>query len=102
MLIVLFRSRLVDDPAGYGEMAQEMVDTAKTMPGFVDVKAFKADDGERLTVVWWENEETLAAWRNHARHKIAQRLGREKWYQNYSLEVAEVTRSSTFDRAQRT
>ena len=98
MLVVLFRSKLVDAPDGYAEMAQEMLDTAKTMPGFVDVKAFKADDGERLTVVWWENEETLAAWRTHARHMVAQRLGREKWYQYYSLEVAEVKRTTTFER----
>lgn len=98
MLIVLFRSTLVDAPEGYAEMAQEMLDTAKTMPGFIDVKSFKADDGERLTVVWWENEETLAGWRNHARHKIAQRLGRDTWYQYYSLEVAELKRASRFDR----
>ena len=99
MLVVLFRSKLVDAPDGYAEMAQEMLDTAKTMPGFVDVKAFKADDGERLTVVWWENEETLAAWRTHARHMVAQRLGRERWYQYYSVEVAEVRRATSFNRA---
>ena len=99
MLVVLFRSKLVDAPEGYVEMAQEMLDTAKTMPGFVDVKAFKADDGERLTVVWWESEETLQTWRTHARHLIAQRLGRERWYQYYSLEVAELKRSTRFDRA---
>jgi len=44
MLVVLFRSKLVDTPDGYAEMAQEMLDLAKTMPGFVGVKAFKADD----------------------------------------------------------
>ncbi len=98
MLVVLFRSKLVDAPDGYAEMAQEMLDTAKSMPGFIDVKAFRADDGERLTVVWWQDEETLHAWRTHARHMVAQRLGREKWYQYYSLEVAEVKRTTSFER----
>ncbi len=98
MLVVLFRSKLVDAPDGYAEMAQEMLDTAKSMPGFIDVKAFRADDGERLTVVWWQDEETLHAWRTHARHMVAQRLGREKWYQYYSLEVAEVKRTTAFER----
>lgn len=98
MVIVLFRSKLVDQPDGYAEMAQEMLDTARTMPGFIDVKAFKAEDGERLTVVWWQDEETLRAWRLHARHLVAQRLGRERWYQYYHLEVAEVIRASDFAR----
>jgi heme-degrading monooxygenase HmoA len=99
MLIVLFRSKLVDAPDGYAEMAQEMVDTAKTMPGFIDYKSFKADDGERLTVVWWENEETLSVWRTHARHLVAQRLGRERWYEYYKIDVAEVVRSNRFARS---
>jgi heme-degrading monooxygenase HmoA len=98
MLVVLFRSKLVPEPDGYAEMAQEMLDTAKSMPGFVDVKAFKADDGERLTLVWWQDEETLRAWRTHARHLVAQKAGRERWYEYYSLEVAEVIRSKQFAR----
>jgi heme-degrading monooxygenase HmoA len=98
MLVVLFRSKLVSDPDGYGEMADEMLATAKTMPGFVDVKSFTAADGERLTVVWWENEETLRAWRTHARHRVAQHEGRARWYEYYTLEVAEIVRSKAFAR----
>jgi heme-degrading monooxygenase HmoA len=98
MLIVLFRSKLVEQPDGYAEMAQEMLDTAKSMPGFIDAKSFKAEDGERLTVVWWQDEETLRAWRTHARHLVAQQRGRERWYQYYTLEVAELTRTSEFTR----
>jgi len=98
MLVVLFRSRLVPEPDGYAEMAQEMLDLAKTMPGFIDVKGFKADDGERLTIVWWRDEETLRAWRTHARHLVAQQTGRERWYEYYTLEVAEIVRSRQFAR----
>jgi heme-degrading monooxygenase HmoA len=98
MLVVLFRSKLVPEPDGYADMAQEMLDTARSMPGFIDVKAFKADDGERLTLVWWQDEETLRAWRTHARHLVAQKAGRERWYEYYNLEVAEVIRSTQFAR----
>jgi heme-degrading monooxygenase HmoA len=99
MLVVLFRSKLVPEPEGYAEMAQEMLDAARGMPGFVDVKAFKADDGERLTLVWWQDEDTLRAWRTHARHLVAQQTGRERWYEYYTLDVAEVIRSKQFTRA---
>jgi len=99
MIVVLFRSKLVDSPDGYDEMSEEMEALAKTMPGFIDVKGYRADDGERLTVVRWENEETMRQWREHARHRVAQRMGREKWYAYYKMEVAEVVREKEFERA---
>jgi heme-degrading monooxygenase HmoA len=99
MVVVLFRSRLTPDAANdYGEMAVEMAETAKGMPGFVDVKSFKAEDGERLTLVWWQDQETLGAWKSHPRHLIAQRTGREKWYEYYKMDVAEVVRNVEFER----
>ena len=100
MIVVLFRSKLVPTASsdGYDEMANEMDDLARTMPGFIDVKSFKAEDGERLTLVWWQDEDTLRAWREQARHRVAQRTGRERWYEYYKLEVAEVIRANNFDR----
>lgn len=100
MIVVLFRSKLVPTASvdGYDVMAKEMDDLARTMPGFIDVKSFKAEDGERLTLVWWQDEETLRAWREQARHRVAQRTGRERWYEYYKLEVAEVIRANNFDR----
>jgi heme-degrading monooxygenase HmoA len=99
MIVVLFRSRLAEPAEGYAEMAAEMLATAKTMPGFIDFKSFKAEDGERLSIVWWQDDETMQAWREHARHLVAQRLGRERWYECYSIEVAEIIRSRRFNRA---
>ena len=98
MMVVLFRSKLVDAADGYDAMAAEMEDLARTMPGFVDVKAFKADDGERLTVVWWESEDTLKGWGENVRHRVAQRRGREQWYQYYTLEVAEIVRQNSYEK----
>ena len=98
VLVVLFRSKLVDAPVGYQDMLEEMNALARTMPGFVDVKSFKADDGERLTLVWWQDEETLKGWRENIRHRIAQRLGRDRWYEYYTMEVAEIVRVKRFDR----
>jgi heme-degrading monooxygenase HmoA len=99
MVIVLFRSRLAEEAGdGYSQMAEEMVATARAMPGFVDVKTFRAEDGERLTVVWWQDQETMRAWREHPRHLVAQRLGKERFYSQFTVEVAELVRSSRFER----
>jgi heme-degrading monooxygenase HmoA len=98
MLIVLFRSKLVPGHEGYAQMAEEMETLARSMPGFIDVRAYTAEDGERLTVVWWQDEETLRGWRTNARHLVAQKTGRERWYEYYNLEVAEVVRTKEFAR----
>jgi len=101
MLVILFRSKLTatvgDD---YGQMAAEMDAYARTFDGFIDVKSFTAEDGERLTVVWWRDEESLAVWRNAARHRAAQNEGRARWYEYYKMDVAEVVRQKEFTRDQ--
>jgi heme-degrading monooxygenase HmoA len=97
--IILFRSRLTAEAgADYQAMNDEMDSLVRQNPGFVDVKSYRADDGERLTVVWWKDEASLRQWREQERHRVAQRTGRQKWYEWYRMEVATVTRTSSFDR----
>jgi heme-degrading monooxygenase HmoA len=100
MIIILFRSRLT---AQAGEDYQAMNDELETLvrqnPGFIDVKAYNSEDGERLTVVWWCDEESLRDWRELMRHREAQNTGRAKWYEYYKIEVANVVRARNFERA---
>jgi heme-degrading monooxygenase HmoA len=99
MVVTLFRSRLTSQAGDdYIAMSAEMLDRAKSYPGFVAMKSFKSDDGERLTVVWWESDELQGAWRRDERHRQAQKLGRERWYHYYHIEVAEVMREHQFTR----
>jgi heme-degrading monooxygenase HmoA len=78
-------------------MAREMAERARAMPGFVDLRSYRGEDGERLSLIWWEDEGTMAAWRDDARHRLAQRLGREKWYAWFDLEVAHRVRRTASD-----
>ena len=97
MVVVVFRSRLTAEAGDdYSKMAEEMLSTAKEMPGFVEFKSFKADDGERVSLVYWQDHETMAAWRNHPRHRVAQASGRSKWYSTFRLEVADILRETRF------
>ena len=99
MMVILFRSKLTDSAGDdYAHMAAEMDAHARTFPGFVDVKSFTAEDGERLTVVWWQDEETLKAWASDARHRVAQATGRQRWYEYYKMDVAEIVRVRNFER----
>ncbi len=97
--IILFRSKLTDQAGeDYQAMNEELAALVRENPGFVDVKSYTAQDGERLTVVWWRDEKSLADWRNLMRHREAQNTGRAKWYQYYKIEVASITRSKSFER----
>jgi heme-degrading monooxygenase HmoA len=49
-------------------------------------------------LVYWQDHETMAAWRNHPRHRIAQQSGRSKWYASFRLEVADIVRETKFER----
>jgi heme-degrading monooxygenase HmoA len=101
MLIILFRSKLTDQAGeDYQAMNQELETLVRQNPGFIDVKSYKAEDGERLTLVWWRDEDSLREWRELMRHREAQNTGRKKWYQYYKLEVANITRTNNFERKQ--
>ena len=99
MLVILFRSKLTPDAGqDYSAMNDELERLVRQQPGFISVKSFEAEDGERLTVVWWRDKESLRAWRNLPRHLEAQATGWQKWYEYYKMEVATVERTSNFAR----
>jgi heme-degrading monooxygenase HmoA len=99
MLVVLFRSKLTPEAGqDYNAMSEELHSLVKDNPGFVDVKHFAAEDGERLTVVWFKDEESLRAWRQLPRHREAQMTGRQKWYEYYKMDVANIVRTIEFQK----
>ncbi len=99
MFVVLFRSRLSGEAGEeYAETADRMLALAQAMPGFVSFKQFAAQDGERLSVIEFDTEEHLAAWREHPEHLRAQARGKEKFYAEYRLTVARTIRDYGFRR----
>lgn len=97
MVMTVFRSRLrPENEAEFHALADEMMEIAKAMPGFLSYKVYVAEDGERCSVVEFDTPEHLLAWRNLPRHVEAQRIGRERFYAEYSLHVGEPVRESHF------
>ena len=97
MIVTVFRSRLrpgVRDE--YVALVNRMTELAATMPGYISHKGFFADDGERVTIVEFEHEEGMRAWRTNAEHRAAQKLAREKFYLEYSVQVCTLDRESKF------
>ncbi len=99
MMVVIFRSRL--DPASnsqYQPTAERMETLARSMPGFISFKTFAAADGERVVIIEFESEQTLAPSRNHPEHVDAQRRGRQAFYLEYRIQVLTPIRERTFKR----
>lgn len=89
----------VDD--GYATMADEMVRRAREQPGFLHIDSARSPDGFGITVSYWESEEAIRAWREHALHRVAQERGKAEWYRAFEIRVAKVERSSVFDATRR-
>lgn len=99
MIITVFRSRLDPKQAeSYTAMAKVMGELVSGMPGLISYKGFQAADGERVTIVEFENEETHNAWRDHPKHKLAMEMGKNKFYEEYKVQVCELKRESTHKR----
>jgi heme-degrading monooxygenase HmoA len=97
MVVTVFRSRLRPEHADeFQALAERMLDLARSMPGFISYKLYTSEDGERCSIVEFESPEHLRAWRQHPDHREAQRIGRERYYQEYRLHVAEPARESHF------
>jgi heme-degrading monooxygenase HmoA len=97
MMVIVFRTRL---QPGLGDeylaLVDRMTELGQSMPGYISHKDFVADDGERVTVVEFENEEGLRAWRTNPEHQAAQKLARQKYYTEYRLQVCTLERESNF------
>jgi heme-degrading monooxygenase HmoA len=100
MVIVVFRSRLRPDAdmAALEVLGARMYELGAAMPGFVDYKEFAAEDGEALTLVEFETEAELLAWRNHPEHAEVQARARAEFFSEYAITVSELRRAYHFNR----
>jgi heme-degrading monooxygenase HmoA len=94
---VIFTSEQTADTGGYEAMAARMVELAAKQPGFLGIES--ARSGLGITVSYWRDLASIAQWQQHVEHLAAQRLGREKWYQRYTLRVARVEQEWSFERS---
>ena len=96
---VVFTSvRTPADPDGYAETARRMGELAAQQPGFLGIESARGDDGVGITVSYWASLEAVRGWGRHAEHLLAQRAGREKWYECFRLRVCRVEAEHGFER----
>ncbi len=93
---VIFASQRTAGEQGYGHVAERMVELASQQPGFLGVESARDAEGFGITVSYWQDLDSIRAWKANGEHVMAQRLGKEKWYAAFSLRVAKVERQDFF------
>jgi heme-degrading monooxygenase HmoA len=92
---VIFRSKRTPEGQSqdYADTNARMFELAKSLPGFLGIDSVRGADGTGMSVSYWRSAEDITQWRNHLEHLEAQRLGKEKWYESYSVTICRVERS---------
>ncbi len=97
MIVTIFRSRVRPEvEQEYGEWAARLSQLARAMPGYISHKGFAAQDGERMTIVEFEDEQSLHEWARHPEHVAAKKKGRADFYLEYRVQVCAPLRDSAF------
>lgn len=87
-------TRLAADADAYADMAEAMAKLAAEQPGFLGMESVRDPVSLRgITVSYWADDPSARSWKQVSEHLVAQRRGREEWYEGYSVVVAEVTRA---------
>lgn len=93
--VVVFTSRRAAEHEGYAEMADRMVELASEQPGYLGMDSVR-EGAVGITVSYWDSLEAIRQWGRHHEHREAQRLGRQEWYEVYSIRIARVESANVF------
>jgi heme-degrading monooxygenase HmoA len=96
MVVVTFRNRFAPgiDQQEYGQRVGKLFEIVSAMPGFRGIRSYASEDGEQLSLIEFDSPESLAAWRDQTDHRIAQELGKQRYYSEYHLQICELVRES--------
>jgi len=94
MYAVIFRAEIKRFDQSYSDMAARMRELAKSKYGCNEFTALTEGNHE-ISISYWDSEEQIIAWKQDPEHKLAQELGRSKWYKSYKVQVVKVEREYT-------
>ena len=97
--VVIFRStRKLDAGVLYSQWSEKMEYLVKTIDGYEHHFAFRDElSREGVTVSYFTSLEAISQWKNLDEHKLAQQVGRDSFYEEYSIQVCEVLREYGFE-----
>jgi heme-degrading monooxygenase HmoA len=101
MIAVLFEADAVPEARErYLELAAELMPLLAQTPGFISIERFQslATPGKILSLSWWEDEGSVAGWKQNVMHLAAQKEGKQSIFSFYRIRVARVFRDYSSDK----
>jgi heme-degrading monooxygenase HmoA len=94
MVVVLFGTKKRDDIdlEEYEARNERMYSIVQQIPGFIDIKGYVSEDGDRISIARFESEDALKKWRLQPDHVETQKRAREAYYQGYWVQVCRTVR----------
>lgn len=95
MIAVLFEADAVPElQERYFQLAAELKPLLSTTPGFISLERFQSvtTPGKILSLSWWEDEQSVLAWKKNLQHQAAQREGKKNIFSFYRIRIAHVLR----------
>jgi len=89
MYAVIFRAKTKKLDETYFETAKRMRKLALNEYGCLAFTAVTEGVNE-IAISYWDSLEQIKLWKQNSEHLVAQRLGQEKWYEDYSVEIVEI------------
>ncbi|WP_423606216.1 antibiotic biosynthesis monooxygenase [Sphingomonas sp. MS122] len=96
--VIFISQRTREDAEGYAAAAEAMGALAATQPGYAGIESIRDSDGLGVTISYWADDASAAAWRDDPEHARIRELGRALWYDWYVLEVTRVERGYRWSR----
>ncbi|MBS0583677.1 MAG: antibiotic biosynthesis monooxygenase [Proteobacteria bacterium] len=91
---VIFSSRRNGQgEADYAAAAEAMFELVQRQPGFLGAESTRGADGFGITVAYFDSEENIRLWRDHAGHAATRERGKREWYEHFEVRVARVERA---------
>src|SRR4051812_13473211 len=87
---VIFTSKRKDNTEEYGETADRMKELSMQQPGFLGIESARNADGVGITICYWNSIEAIKNWKMNNEHQYAQRMGKQVWYESYSVRIAKI------------
>ena len=90
--------------AEYLAIAASLKEKLACIPGFISIERFQSltDPNKILSLSFWENEASVAQWRNLEEHRSAQSKGRGSLFSDYRILVGNITRDYSLSEREQT
>lgn len=90
--VVIFKAKIKSLDQEYFDTANQLREKALTEFNCQKFEAVSENDFE-IALSYWNSLEDIQAWHKDAEHQVAQRLGKQRWYESFSVEICEVLKS---------